>query len=220
MDTEVTGLSVDVHEINQISVQRVSDAKQYSAQIKVKKPHVYNYKALEVQGIHPSQLKVGIPVEQAVQEIDEFLSEDEKTKAHRCIVAHNAPFDRKFIHRAWDVVKKEFLADLWICTQSLAHRYVKKHGKTKIAQTQKNAGVDLKVDKKGMLKPKFGLTNFMLGVGLTPKLGSHQAHVDVQNTLELFNWFLNSSRTEYLSLIERIPHKKEPPIDYLDIEDC
>lgn len=217
LDTEVTGLSVDVHEINQLSVMRVADEEQLSLQIKVKKPHVYNAQSLEIQGIRPSDLKEGIPLEEAVDMVDMFLAEDGKTKAHRCIIAHNAPFDRKFVHRAWDNVDKEFPADLWMCTQSFGKRYVKKHGGDKIAKLQKDAGIDIKTDKYGKLKPKFGLNNFMIGVGLDPKAGAHQAKVDVQNTLSLYHWLMNSN-TEHVSLISRIPHKEVKPTD-LDLDD-
>lgn len=220
IDTEVTGLSVDVHEINQLSVMRVQDREQLSIQIKVKKPHIYNAQSLEIQGISPSDLREGVPLEEAVEMVEMFLAEDGQTKAHRCIIAHNAPFDRKFVHRAWDNVDREFPADLWMCTQSFGKRYVKKNANgEKIAKTQLAAGVDdMKTDKKtGRLKPKFGLNNFMLGVGLKPKDGAHQAEVDVQNTLDLYTWLMNSG-TEHVSLISRIPHKEVPQND-LDLDD-
>ena len=218
LDTEVTGLSVDVHEINQLSVMRVQDQEQLNIQIKVKKPHVYNPQSLEIQGISPADLREGVPVEEAIEMVEMFLAEDGKTQAHRCIIAHNAPFDRKFVHRAWDNAGKEFPADLWMCTQSFARRYVKKHGGDKIALAQMNAGVEgMKRDKRGKLKPKFGLNNLMIGVGLTPKDGAHQAEVDVQNTLDWYGWLMNSN-TEHVSLIQRIPHKEKKPDD-LDIDD-
>lgn len=220
LDTETTGLSVDAHEINQVSVLRVIDKEQLSLQIKVKHPHVYSAQALEVQGITPADLRNGVPIEEAIEAIDMFLKEDGQTQAHRCIIAHNAPFDRKFIHRAWDRASKEFPADLWLCTQSFAKRHVAKHRNgEKIAQAQVDAGVEIKRDKYGALKPKFGLNNFMLGIGLTPKIGAHSAEVDVQNTIELYHWLMNSN-TEHVSLIGRVPHKEVVDgDDSIDIDD-
>ncbi len=218
LDTETTGLAVDVHEINQISVMRVSDAEQVSLQIAVAHPNVYNSQALEIQGITPKDLREGVSIKEAVESINLFLEEDEKTKAHRCIVAHNAPFDRKFVHRAWERLDIEFPADLWMCTQSFGKRYVKKFGSDKIAKAQADAGIDLKPDKSGKLKPKFGLNNFMVGVGLEPKIGAHSADVDVKNTLTLYNWLMNS-RTEHISLIERVPHREPPKTQDLDLDD-
>lgn len=217
IDTETTGLSIDVHEINQISVLRVEDREQLDIQIKVKKPHVYNPQALEIQGISPADLRQGDTIEDAVAMVNTFLSEDGKTKAHRCMIAHNAPFDRKFVHRAWDIVDKEFPADLWMCTQSFGKRYVKKHGGEKIAQAQLAAGIDIRKDKKGKFKPKFGLNNFMVGVGLRPIEGAHQASIDAKNTVDLYNWLIKSN-TEHVSLISRIPHKEIKHND-LDIDD-
>lgn len=218
LDTEVTGLSVDVHEINQLSVRRVEDGEQINLQIKVKKPHIFNPQALEIQGITPADLRQGISIEEAIESVDLFLKEDGKTKGHRCIVAHNAPFDRKFVHRAWDNINREFLADLWMCTQSFGKRYVKKHGGEKIAKAQLAAGIDIKKDKSGKLKPKFGLNNFMIGVGLQPRLGAHQASVDVENTQDLYDWLMRSN-TEHVSLIDRIPHKQPKAVE-LDVDDA
>jgi DNA polymerase III epsilon subunit-like protein len=219
LDTETTGLSVDVHEINQISILRLIDKEQITFQIKVKKPHVYSPQALEVQGITPEDLKKGIPIEEALEAIEVFLNEDGQKPAGRCIIAHNAPFDRKFVHRACDRAGKEFPADLWICTQSFAKRYVKKHNNSdKVAMAQMEGGVDgIKAAKTGGLKPKFGLNNFMVGVGLTPKVGAHSAEVDVQNTDVLYSWLMNSN-TEYVSLIVRAPQKDGAAAD-VDIDD-
>ncbi len=218
LDTETCGLSVDVHEINQISVMRVSDAKQVSLQIAVAHPNIYNPQALEVQGITPKDLREGVSIQEAVESINLFMEEDGKTKAHRCIVAHNAPFDRKFVHRAWERLDIEFPADLWMCTQSFGKRYVKKFGGDKIAKAQYDAGIDIKPDKTGKLKPKFGLNNFMVGVGLEPKIGAHSADIDVKNTLTLYHWLM-SSKTEHISLIERIPHREPPKTQDLDVDD-
>jgi DNA polymerase III epsilon subunit-like protein len=218
-DTETTGLAVDFNEINQISVMRINDGEQLTIQIAVRHPHVYSMQALEVQGITPDDLKKGVKLEEAVQSVEMFLKEDGQKPSARCIIAHNAPFDRKFVHRAWDNVSAEFPADLWLCTQSFAKRYIAKHRNgEKIAQAQVKSGVDIKTDKYGSLKPKFGLNNFMMGVGLVPKIGAHSAEVDVQNTRELYNWLI-SSNTEYVSLITRNPHKEPAPTDSLDIDD-
>jgi DNA polymerase III epsilon subunit-like protein len=218
LDTETTGLAVDVHEINQISVMRVSDAEQVSLQIAVAHPNIYNAQALEIQGITPKDLREGVSIQEAVESINLFMAEDGKTKAHRCIVAHNAPFDRKFVHRAWEKLDLEFPADLWMCTQSFGKRYVKKFGGDKIAKAQYDAGIDVKPDKAGKLKPKFGLNNFMVGIGLTPKIGAHSADIDVKNTLTLYHWLMNS-KTEHISLIERIPHREPPKTQDLDVDD-
>lgn len=221
-DIESLGLSVQIHDINQISVLRISDNKQITHNIKVKHPNVYSKEALEVQGITPADLKKGLPLEDVVDSVDSFFSEDgQKNNEGRCMIAYNAPFDRKFIHAAWDSVGKVFGPNLWFCSMAFAKRYVAKHGGEKIAQAQIDALIDgIKTDKKsGKLKPKFGLNNFMTGVGLPIKTGAHNAEVDVQNTLELYKWLI-ASGTEYVSLIERIPHKEiKVSSQDLDVDD-
>lgn len=218
LDTETTGLKCGFHEINQLSILRVIDKVQKTFQIKVKRPHIYSQQALDVQGITPADLKQGIPIEEAVRLANQFLEEDSQTKAHRCIIAHNAPFDRKFVHQAWTDAGSEFPADLWLCTQSFAKRHVQKYcNGEKIAKAQVDNGVEIKKDKYGSLKPKFGLNNFMVGVGLVPKIGAHSAEVDVQNTDVLYNWLMNSN-TEYVSLITRSPHKDGQSQEF-DVDD-
>lgn len=218
-DIETTGLSVDKHEINQISILRVSTKKQLTINIRVKNPQIYDKRALDIQGIEPEDLKHGVYIADAVNQINDFIKEDGNKKAGRCFIAHNASFDRKFIIRAYDELDQVFPADLWLCSQSFSKRYVKKHAvEVKIAQAQKDSGEDIKTDKSGRLKPKFGLTNMLIGLKLPQKLGAHQAAIDVQNTDTLFEFLINSG-TEYLSLIENLPHKEEKIEIDLDIDD-
>ena len=66
-----------------------------------------------------AQKKKAILKAEVVQRCEKFFSEDGATPAHRCIVAHNAPFDRKFLHALWGQVGKEFPANLWLDTTSL-----------------------------------------------------------------------------------------------------
>jgi DNA polymerase III epsilon subunit-like protein len=197
---------------------RVIDQEQISLTIKVRNPNSFSPEALEIQGILPDDLLKGVPIEDAIETIETFLNEDGKTAAHRCIIAHNAPFDRKFIHRAWDSCNKDFPADLWMCTMAFAKAYVKQFGGEKVAKAQLDKGVNVTQDKFGNLKPKFGLNNFLLGVGLQPKDGAHHAEIDVQNTKVLHDWLM-ASKTPHVSVINRIPHKDKPPTSSLDISD-
>jgi DNA polymerase III epsilon subunit-like protein len=194
IDTETTGLKCEWHQINQFSVIRLSTGKQLSVDIKVDNPERASPQALEIQGKIVDDLDVGIPLKEAIDIIDAFFEEDGKTRAHRCIYAHNAPFDRKFCHAAWKSCDKEFPADLWLCTKQYAQLAVKKHGLAeKIAAAQ------------GEPKVKFGLNNFLIGIGITPKIGAHSAEIDAINTVDLVNWLVNS-KTEYVALIKREPH--------------
>jgi DNA polymerase III epsilon subunit-like protein len=198
LDTETLGLKVNFHSINQISVIHEGSGEQITINIKVKHPERASQEALAIQQITYADLRKGIPSEEAVKKVSEFISSWGATPNHRCTVCHNAPFDRKFCHQEWQDSSQVFPSNLWLCTKKFAQAYVKKHSTgEKIARAQKNANP---------LKPKFGLNDFLNGIGITPKIGAHSAEVDTQNTLDLFHW-LQKSNTEYISLIENKPHE-------------
>jgi DNA polymerase III epsilon subunit-like protein len=204
LDTETTGLKTGFHEINQISLIRVADGMQRTVNVAVVYPDRATPEALRIQKKSKYDLKKGVTKEAAVSMVDRFLEEDKQTPAHRCIVAHNASFDRRFCHALWDSVMKPFTADLWLCTMAFSKRYAKKVGFEKIAEAQ------------GLDKPKFGLAELMGGFGLPSKFGAHSAAIDTQNTLTLFN-FLMEQKLDYVSLIKRHPHKKTQEV-YYDVD--
>lgn len=218
LDIETLGTKTGYHEINQISILRVATEDQITINIAPAHPERASKEALEIQGITPEDLLVGCTLSDAISQVNDYFAKDGKTPAHRCIIAHNGSFDRKFVHYDWEAAGLGFPADNWICTMAFAKRYAELNDGQKIAQAQINAMIDgIKADKKtGRLKPKFGLNNFMTGVGLPLINGAHQAGVDVRNTLVLYR-FLMESKTEYLSLIERHPHNKKT--EELDIDD-
>lgn len=199
VDTETLGLSCGYHEINQISIIRVSDGFQKSINIAVDYPERASQQALDIQKKTKWDLKIGIPKEEAVEEIDAFLEEDGLTPGHRCMVAHNSSFDRRFIHALWDSVAKAFKADLWMCTKQFTQKFAKRVGPEKIMSLQKTASGQ------SFDKPKFTLEMCMYAVGLNPKFGAHSAIIDTQNTLQLFKNLMDQ-KLEYVSLIKRQPH--------------
>lgn len=211
LDTETTGLKVGFHEINQISIIRYSDKKKIDIDIAVKFPFRASYQALEIQQKSMNDLKNGIPLEEAIEKIDQFLLDDgNPSPGHRCIVAHNAAFDRKFCQFAWRENNKVFPADLWLCTIQFAKLFAKKYPTEgiKIAKAQNEN------------KPKFGLNPLLLGLGITPKVGAHSAGVDTENTDTLLQ-FLFNAKTEYVSLIKRLPQESNLiKKGEGDIDDC
>jgi DNA polymerase III epsilon subunit-like protein len=194
LDTETTGLKNSYHEINQISIIRVSDGVQCTVNIAVDYPRRSNPEALKIQNKTYRDLLQGVPKSEAVARVDQFMLGDGKTTEHRCIVAYNAAFDRRFCHATWASLSKQFPADLWLCAMAFGKKYAKRIGPEKIAQAQ------------NLPKPKFSLDLFMQAVGLPVKYGSHSATIDTQNTLVLFN-FLMAQKLDYVGLIKREPHR-------------
>ena len=213
LDVETNGLKAGWHEINQISVINAENKKQLSVDIAIEHPERSNQQALDIQGITIADLRKGIKNTEAVKKINEFIRADGLNNASRCIIGHNVAFDRKFCHQLWEDLGDGFPADLWICTRSLGQAYAKKFGGQKLALAQ-----HIVPNAKGVLKPKFGLNILMEGLGMTPKFGAHSATVDTQNTLDLYNFLMNSGM-EYVSHIKRIPHKEEKKeVEYIDFE--
>ncbi len=194
LDTETTGLKADYHEINQISIQRLGDNFQKTWNIAVDFPERASQQALDVQKKTKFDLKRGQPKAVVVSEIDAFFDEDDGVAAARCIIGHNISFDRRFLHRTWVTLVKEFKCDLWLCTQKFMKAYGAKVGLEKIASIQNEK------------KAKFGLDNSLKAFGIVPKVGAHSATVDVQNNRILFDKLMDQ-KLDYVRLIERIPHK-------------
>lgn len=201
LDVETTGLKAGYHEVNQISIIRVSDGFQKTANIAVDFPDRASPDALRIQKKRKYELKIGLPRDDVVEEIDAFFEEDDLTPAHRCIVGHSVAFDRRFCHAMWAFSGKEFKADLWLCTKSFTQRWGKKIGPDMIAKSQ------------GQPKAKYGLDMCLKAAGINPKFGAHSATIDTQNTLSLFN-FLMEKKLDYVSIIKRVPHKTKPDSFY------
>lgn len=204
LDTETTGLSSSYNEINQISIIRVSDGFQKSWNIAVANPQNASAQALQIQGKTRADLKSGIPIQQAIKEVNEFLEEDGLDEASRCFIGHNVAFDRRFMQAAWEKEKQKLKVDLWLCTKKFMKSYINKYGDTDVKKKQ------------GEDKVKYGQDRCLEGVGLKPKFGAHSASVDCQNCLTLYK-FLMDQDLNYVRVIENKPHKiKNMDVEYYD----
>ncbi len=156
--------------------------------------------ALAVTGKTMADLSQGISKIEAVEAVEKFLNEDGLTPAHRCIVAHNAAFDRRFLHATWEQCGKRFPADLWLCTMQMTKSYAKQIGQPK-AKVNLHASCDL--------------------VGLTKIAASHNAKVDSRNAYLLFNDLLNVKQVNHLPHIKTHIHSSgvDEEIDMSILED-
>ena len=186
LDTETTGLKAEYNEISEVGIVRFADMRQLYTQVVCEYPERANYDALAITKKKLSDLSKGKSKEEVVAFCEKFFAEDGLTPGHRCIVAHNAPFDRKFIHALWASCGKEFPADLWLCSMSLARKYAKKTG---------------------IVKPKVNLHASCDMLQIKKVSEAHNAKVDSQNTFFLWKKFKDDGIVDYLPEIKNVPHK-------------
>lgn len=185
IDLETTGLSVQKHEVCEASIVRVSDRVQLTQFIKCEHPHTANFDALAICNKTMADLEKGSSKEEAIEKIDNFLNEDGLTPAHRCFIAHNYTFDKRFLHSLYDKVNKICPANLWTCTMALTKQYAK------------NAGI---------IKPKVNL-HAALDLCQVKKLSeAHASKSDSRNTYLLWKNLVEEKKVDYLPFIKTAAH--------------
>lgn len=185
IDTESSGLSSSYHELIEISIIRCSDRVQLTEFIKCDYPERANYDALKIQNKTMADLEYGSSKEEVISKIDKFINEDGLTPGHRCLIAHNAPFDKRFIHALYDKVSKRCPVDLWLCTMALTKQYAKSIG---------------------LVKPKVNLKAACDMVGIKQISGAHASKVDSRNTYMLHKKLVDDLKVDYLPLIKTAAH--------------
>lgn len=185
LDSETNGLKDNYHEMTEICCIRASDRLQVARDIRLEFPERSSREALAVTGKTIEQIMRGGLSEDAVNDLENFFKLDGKTPAHRCIIAHNAPFDRKFLHALWLRHKKTFPAQLWLDTQVMARHTFK--------------------TKFGIPKPKVNLQATAELLGVKKVAGVHNAVSDARNLYFIWNKLLEN-KIDYLDFIKCIPH--------------
>lgn len=195
IDTETTGLKHNYHEITEISIIRCDDRVQLYKNIICDHPERASVDALAMTNKTIKDLYIGQPKEVVVQECNKFFSEDGLTPAHRCIVAHNAPFDRKFLHALWEFLGQEFPANLWLDTISLTQKFI----------NNSDAGT-LNITKTATGRISKTLHSACDIVGVKKLSGAHNAKVDSRNTYLLWKKLIEDHKIDYLSDIKTVIH--------------
>ena len=201
IDTETTGLKAGYHEMTEVGIIRVTDRVQLWRQIKCDYPERANFDALAITKKTMADLEKGHNKGDVVVECEKFFSEDGLTPAHRCIVAHNAPFDRKFLHALWESCGKEFPAHLWLDTISLTKQFIK------------TAGLDEEAKKKGLPKLKVNLHAACDLTGVNKISEAHNAKVDSRNTFLLHRQLIEGHKVDHLPFIKTEVHSIAPATD-------
>lgn len=191
IDTETTGLKANHHEMTEIGIIRCTDRVQLWRQIKCEYPERASFDALAITKKTMADLERGHAKEAVVEECNKFFEEDGLTPAHRCIVAHNAPFDRKFLHALWEQCGKEFPAHLWLDTISLTKEFLK---------TADQDSLNIVKTATGRVSTQLHACCDM--VGIKKISDAHNAKVDSRNTYLLHKNLVEEKNVNYL------PHLK------------
>lgn len=184
IDTETNGLRPGWHEISQISIIRFSDRNQLSKNIKVENPERSSQEALDITGQTRYSITQGEPKEKVVESIISFLNQDGLTPEHRCLVAHQASFDKNHCHALFQSVGEFFPAVNWLDSKPLAKQWAVKLG---------------------IEKPKLSLQAALQFTGIKPLPGIHTAVADARNLYLLFKKALEEG-IDYLPHIKRYEH--------------
>lgn len=185
IDTETTGLKSNYHEMTEIGIIRCKDRVQLWRQIRCYHPERANFDALAITKKTIHDLENGHEPSKVLEDCERFFSEDGLSPAHRCIVAHNAAFDRKFLHAFWEAHGKTFPANLWLDTMSLSREYAKNIG---------------------LIKPKVNLQAACDIVGIKKLSDSHNAKVDSRNTYLLHKDLVEVKKVDYMPFIKTAAH--------------
>lgn len=188
IDTETTGLNPAWHEMIEISIIRCSDKHQLTRHIIADYPERADLRALLICKKTKYDLYRGENKLAVVEKCEQFWNEDGLTPEHRCLIAHNASFDKRFCHALWEKVGKQFPVTCWLDTV----KYIKTWAK-KIGSTQKS----------------FKLAAALDFAGITPLPGAHASGVDARNTYLLWKTAMDKG-INHLSSIKRYPHNYEP----------
>lgn len=201
IDTETTGLKAGYNEMTEIGIIRYTDRVQLWRQIKCEYPERANFDALKITKKTMADLDKGHENDKVVEECERFFAEDGATPGHRVIVAHNAPFDRRFLHALWERNGKQFPANIWLDTIAMTKKYIETVDPSTIP----------------IVKTATGKTSTQLHaccdmVGIKKISEAHNAKVDSRNTYLLFRNLLEEKKVDHLRMLKTEVHAlKAPP---------
>jgi len=185
LDSETCGLKAGYHEMTELSIIRYDDRVQLTKRIKCEYPDRADGRALEITGMTIADLMKGDAKEEVVEKFEKFINQDELTIEHRCIVAHNAPFDKRFCHALWASVGKTFPAICWLNTMDVAKKWALRTG----------------------IKPKNNQLGTLLKfANIKTVKGIHNAESDARNLYLYWKKSVEESGLNQVDFIKRYPH--------------
>lgn len=192
IDTETTGLKAGYNEVTEISIVRCSDRHQLTKKVLCTFPERASDQALRVTNRKFEDLLQGDAKEDVVSFCNSFFAQDGKTAEHRCMVAHNAKFDKDFCHALWSECGMDFPAVCWMDTIQFAKDWSKTIGV--LPETKTKTG-----------KPSYKLASVLKFANIIPMPGAHDAGSDARNTYLVWKKGMDLG-IDHLGSIHRYPH--------------
>lgn len=193
LDLETTGIMVGYAEIIELSIIRCTDRMQLSRTVRAAHPERAAYDALVICGKTLEDLKNGISNVELINDVDRFINSDGIPPENKCAIAHNAAFDRKFIHHLWGLYDRSFPIDYWLDTVPVCRRFLKARGHVK------------PVVKLGTVLDTFGLKKYS---------DMHSAKSDTRALYMLYDYLMRE-KAEYIDHIKDFPHNKKVNVSEL-----
>lgn len=184
-DCESSGLNSITQEVTELGIIRDLDRMQLWRNVKCETPWTCSADALKITNKTIEDLSNGHSKENVVAEANKFINEDGLTRAHRVACAHNASFDRRFLHALWSKCGLEFPIDNWIDTIPMVKEYAKQQG---------------------IVKPKVNLQAACDLVGIKKFSAQHNAKVDSRNLYLLYRDLVDNKKIDYLPFIKTHIH--------------
>jgi DNA polymerase III epsilon subunit-like protein len=187
LDSETTGFKAGWHEMTELSVIRYDDRVQLTRQIKSEYPERANDQSLQITGRTITDIMKGADREDVVHVFNKFFNQDDLTPEHRCIVAHSAPFDKRFCHALWESVGETFPAVHWLDTVKVGKEWALKVGKQ---------------------PENYKLPTMLKFAEVNPMKGIHNAESDARNLYLLWKKS-HDIKLNQVKMIKRYEHKPE-----------
>lgn len=201
IDSETTGLSTSIHEVVEISIIRCDDRVQLTEFIRAEHPESASWDALKITNKTLADLEKGASKEEVVDKVEKFLNEDGLTSAHRCMIAHNSSFDRRFIHALWEKTDKAFPASLWLDSIAMVKEYLKKTD---------NSTLNITKTATGKVSTTLHASCDLVGIKKIAQI--HASKADTRNTYLLWQKLMELG-IDHLPLIKTFEHNYNKPDD-------
>jgi len=162
IDTETTGLNIEIHEIHEISILDTRDSRQLNIDVKVENITSISPEILVMTD--KRDFRSGLEKIDAILMCNNFIKDSDS----KIMLAHNASFDRKRLEKMWKRNYFEFPADKWIDTIPIIKEYVSKNKIEMVGKTKKTC------------KPSFRLESCIDTFNIEKPGALHSAKTDVK----------------------------------------